>query len=673
MKSKMNYIIDKIKSFSKKDKNKSNKESLTLKSKLIMMFVLCSIIPSIIIAMFVYSASKKSIEDQVSEMTFEMGFLLTYNFDKIILDMEDITRLPTTNSDLMSDLTQDFENEPQSTIDRTQRNARDYFSLLTLDNSNIRTMFFLKDDGNIFGRPDSNFDSSLYFDTELEQKVKEKSGEVLWVSGFQDDNDIYVLRSLKNIYNRDVGVLILQVKPEIFAGLFNAEDGSEDQGIYVIDVEDRVVASNKTDMIGSNYVIENTESNDELIYVSEIANDWQLLISTPYSYLMKDINGIIKYVYTIVILFIILAIIAGVLFTFTITKPINNLIQSMKKAEQGDLTVTADYINDTEIGQLGYSFNYMIKNMKDIINENKIITNYALESSDNLKNISNESAITSEHIAKTVEGVSDGAIDQVNSANHTNDEMENLSIEIMEISNSITKVTSETEQNQLLSSKSIDDIEELINRNIEVGKNIRQVNETIMKLSQNIKEIGGIIEIIESISDQTNLLSLNATIEAARAGESGRGFAVVAGEVRKLAEKSQDSTQKVGSVIKNITNKMNQSVELVNTTFDLFEKQTVSVDNTKDSFQNIISNTDSIIAEIAMIDGSTEKINKASGKVVKAIKNMVDIAEISSATTEEVTAATEEQAASAQELGDLSVNLTEIILKMENTVNKFKV
>ena len=68
-----------------------------------------------------------------------------------------------------------------------------------------------------------------------------------------------------------------------------------------------------------------------------------------------------------------------------------------------------------------------------------------------------------------------------------------------------------------------------------------EVNSTLAKLLDNLKEIGNIVEVIEQIADQTNLLALNASIEAARAGEAGRGFAVVSEEIRKLA----DNTKKV--------------------------------------------------------------------------------------------------------------------------------
>lgn len=86
------------------------------------------------------------------------------------------------------------------------------------------------------------------------------------------------------------------------------------------------------------------------------------------------------------------------------------------------------------------------------------------------------------------------------------------------------------------------------------------VTERLTGLSGSVNQVGEILEVINGIAEQTNLLALNAAIEAARAGEAGRGFAVVAEEVRKLAEQSRASTDKIRGLLNNIASETNEVV-----------------------------------------------------------------------------------------------------------------
>ncbi|WP_419095806.1 methyl-accepting chemotaxis protein [Halalkalibacter suaedae] len=315
----------------------------------------------------------------------------------------------------------------------------------------------------------------------------------------------------------------------------------------------------------------------------------------------------------------------------------------------------------------------MVNNFKIIIMENKKVSKYAVENAQNLNKISSESSQTAEQVAVAIEELAKGAVEQVNFSDHTNQEMSHLSIEIDEVTKYVQNVSGATVKTQELSRHSLESMNELTGKNQEVGENIKSVDQTIVRLSQDVAEIRHIIELIRNISDQTNLLSLNASIEAARAGgSSGQGFAVVAAEIRKLAEKSKQSTIQIEKVIANILNVTDESVELVNESIVLFDQQSSAINTTRESFVKIIDDTDGIITNIHDIESSIGKINATKNRVEEAIEEMVKVAEISSSTTEEVTATTEEQAAAAIELGQLSKNLAETIQSLENQINKFK-
>ena len=180
--------------------------------------------------------------------------------------------------------------------------------------------------------------------------------------------------------------------------------------------------------------------------------------------------------------------------------------------------------------------------------------------------------------------------------------------------------------------KSITD--ELLVQSDIVDKNIVQISDTIEQLVNNVQRVSSITAAIVNISSQTNLLALNASIEAARAGEAGKGFAVVADEIRKLAEETQNSTEKITDIINELIYVTNETQAGIKESSECINVQRMKVDEVSASFLKIEGDMNRLQSDVT-------NMVKEVGIVLSANTEIVESISLLSAASEEVSAGTQ--------------------------------
>ncbi len=235
----------------------------------------------------------------------------------------------------------------------------------------------------------------------------------------------------------------------------------------------------------------------------------------------------------------------------SIVRPLNTAVQAMANIASGesDLTRSLETHGSDEVTQLATHFNGFTAKLRRVIGElqhsavglgqasSELGTN-----ADQAQARSQQQSQQMELVATAVNEVTYGVQDVAKNAEHAASEMRDAQ--------------AQAQQGQANIDGSLRQIEHL-------SGTIGQAVEVIRTLSSESTQIGGVLEVISSIAEQTNLLALNAAIEAARAGEQGRGFAVVADEVRLLAQRTQKSTAEIQGMIERLQSHSNAAVKVI--------------------------------------------------------------------------------------------------------------
>lgn len=408
-------------------------------------------------------------------------------------------------------------------------------------------------------------------------------------------------------------------------------------------------------------------------YTTNSSTDWKVIANIEKKELINDGSGIKNKTIIISIIIFLIAVLVSWIVSELVLRNVNKLTMAFEKAANGDLSVKVNIKSKDEFGELGDSFNSMIKKIQELINNIKVSGEEILTTSNTINKMSSDTNKIVGEVAATVGQVSEGAYSQAQDISDGVDEFSGLTEEMKSIGKRNENINNISKSTNSLGNDGIKVMVKLIEKTKLTNQSSKEVSEAVTEMTKSSKEIALITETINSISEQTTLLALNASIEAARAGEAGKGFSVVAGEIAKLAEESRNATEEIQKSVQNIKNRTELATASIGESLRMVSEQSESVEQTREIFNKILSSVKELMEEKVKVDESISKTGISRNKILSKMQNISAASEEFSASTEEVSATTEELSASMNEFNTMSQKLEEVASNLENEINKFKI
>ena len=336
-----------------------------------------------------------------------------------------------------------------------------------------------------------------------------------------------------------------------------------------------------------------------------------------------------------------------VLIARSIVRPLQEAVHAMANLSSGesDLTRSLDTHGQDEVTQLSRHFNTFTAKLRQVVSQLQVCANALAQSSAELGNNASQAHDRSQQqsqqmelVATAINEVTYGVQDVAKNAEHAASEMRDAQ--------------TQAEQGQVNIDGSLQQIDAL-------SGTISQAVEVIRTLSTESTQIGGVLEVIRSIAEQTNLLALNAAIEAARAGEQGRGFAVVADEVRLLAQRTQKSTAEIQNMIERLQGHSEAAVKVIS--------------DSHQASQLTIEQAGQAGASLNAIGQALRNLNGLNASIASATLQQAHVVEDINQNVTQAAGLSHSTALAAQQSSEASVHLKDLSEELNGLLRQFKV
>jgi methyl-accepting chemotaxis protein len=326
-------------------------------------------------------------------------------------------------------------------------------------------------------------------------------------------------------------------------------------------------------------------------------------------------------------------------------KPLSDLVIQAEAMGAGDLSVRMTIASHDEIGQLARSFNQM----------GDALGNTVTHIRDAAQQVSGRAQVLSGLSSGAYEGMEQQS-GEITSMAGAVEEFSATSLNIADNMGNTERMARENAEQTRIGRTSMTEASSSLQQ---IAQALSGTATVINTLGQRSQEIGGIVGVITSIAEQTNLLALNAAIEAARAGEQGRGFAVVADEVRSLASRTRQATDEISSMIGSIQQETSNAIQTMEQGNRLMEEG--------------LTRNAKVADALAHIDEQSRSAGHQFAAISTATQEQSSTATLLSSNLQSIAMANSEQREVVSHLADTARELEGLAAELRQEVDRFRV
>lgn len=415
------------------------------------------------------------------------------------------------------------------------------------------------------------------------------------------------------------------------------------------------------------------DGEDRMIFYSTVPNTtWLMAVDVP----LKEFTSKLTPLLIITILSGIAALLLNGIILFLLLRKMTNRIRKAaamaEKIAGGQLTLEKiEDSNNDEVSHLAHAVNQMANNLRELLMHVHQVTEQVTAASTHFIEGAWRASETAETITNSAQEVSTATAHQLQAIQQSSEAIDQMTIGIQRVASSsfdVFEASTKTEQEAVQGNQSISTV---VKQMESIYESVQKSSNVVRLLAHRSKEIGEISGMITSISDQTNLLALNAAIESARAGEHGKGFAVVAEEVRKLAEQSKKSADKISYLINEIQDNTEEAAQVMSAGAKDVQEGTELVHHVGEMFNNILQAIKQVADQIQEVSASSEQLSASTEEINASSAEMLEIAHKSAYNANAVTTQSSTQLAVIGEMKNATEALNHMVVELQKAMGKF--